>query len=281
MTGTQVSWSYDEASAKLTATYTFTTTAKQGNGTGTVFALYPHQRDQLAGTNLSSYSYVSPRGPMRVAIGASKFTTVTPFNGGVLPQLANTGFTSGADVAQLNGYVDEVASKDPFAGFGEDTYWTGKAIGRATQVAQIANLTGNTGARDALLSKVKARLTDWMTASPGETQRLFAYDQKWGHAHRLPPRLVRLGHRPQRPPLPLRLLRGGGPRPSRSSTRRGPRPPRTAAWSTPSSRTPRTGTAATRASRSCATSTSTPATTGPPGTARSVRATTRSRRRRV
>ncbi len=179
VTGTQVSWSYDEASAKLTATYTFTTTAKQGNGTGTVFALYPHQRDQLAGTNLSGYSYVSPRGPMRVAIGASKFTTVTPFNG-VLPQLANTGFTSGADVAQLNGYVDEVASKDPFAGFGEDTYWTGKAIGRATQVAQIANLTGNTGARDALLSKVKARLTDWMTASPGETQRLFAYDQKWG-----------------------------------------------------------------------------------------------------
>ena len=179
VTGTRVSWSYDEASAELTATYRFTTTAKQAGSAGTVFALYPHQRDHLAGTNLSSYSYVSPRGPMRVVIGASQFRTVTPFHG-VLPQLANTGFTSGSDVTQLDGYVNEVASSDPFAGFGEDTYWTGKAIGRATQVAQIANLTGRTSARDSILAKVKARLTDWMTASPGETQRLFAYDANWG-----------------------------------------------------------------------------------------------------
>lgn len=179
VTGTKVSWSYDEASAKMTATYAFTTTAKQGSGTGTVFALYPHQRDNLTGVTPSSYSYVSPRGPMRVVVGASQFRTVTAFNG-VLPQLANTGFSSGADLTQLNGYVNDVASKDPFAGFGEDTYWTGKAIGRATQVIQIANLTGNTSARDALLSKVKARLTDWMTASPGETQRLFAYNSQWG-----------------------------------------------------------------------------------------------------
>ena len=179
VTGTKVSWSYDEASAKMTATYAFTTQAKQGSGTGTVFALYPHQRDHLTGVTPSTYSYVSPRGPMRVVIGASQFRTVTTFNG-VLPQLANTGFSSGADASQLAGYVNDVAATDPFAGFGEDTYWTGKAIGRATQVIQIANLTGNTAARDTLLSKVKARLTDWMTASPGETQRLFAYNQAWG-----------------------------------------------------------------------------------------------------
>ena len=179
VTGTKVSWSYDEAAAKMTATYAFTTQAKQGSGTGTVFALYPHQRDNLSGVTPSAYSYVSPRGPMRVVIGASQFRTVSTFNG-VLPQLANTGFSSGADASQLAGYVNDVAASDPFAGFGEDTYWTGKAIGRATQVIQIANLTGNTSARDTLLSKVKARLTDWMTASPGEAQRLFAYNQAWG-----------------------------------------------------------------------------------------------------
>jgi hypothetical protein len=78
VTGTRVSWSYNESTAKLTATYAFTTTAKQSGGAnGTVFALYPHQRDALSGTTPSAYSYVSPRGPMRVVIGASQFQTVS------------------------------------------------------------------------------------------------------------------------------------------------------------------------------------------------------------
>ncbi|WP_231495941.1 glycosyl hydrolase [Cellulomonas sp. HZM] len=180
VTGTKVSWSYDEATAKMTATYAFTTTARQGSGTGTVFALYPHQRDHLSGTTLSGYSYTSPRGPMKVVVGASQFQTVTPFNG-VLPQLANTGFAAGsADATQLNGYVNSVASGDPFAGFGDDTYWTGKAFGRIAQVVQIANATGNTSARDSLLASLKTRMTDWMTASPGETTRSFWYNSAWG-----------------------------------------------------------------------------------------------------
>lgn len=180
VTGTKVSWSFDEASSRMTATYAFTTTNRQGSGTGTVFALYPHQRDQLAGVTPSAYSYVSPRGPMKVVIGASQFQTVAAFNG-VLPQLANTGFAAGsADAAQLNGYVEQVATGDPFAGFGDDTYWTGKAFGRIAQVVQIANATGNTSARDRLLAALRTRLTDWMTASPGETTRSFWYNPAWG-----------------------------------------------------------------------------------------------------
>ncbi|MDM7832099.1 glycosyl hydrolase [Cellulomonas edaphi] len=180
VTGTKVSWSYDEATSKVTATYAFTTVARQGSGTGTVYALYPHQRDHLAGATASGYSYVSPRGPMRVVVGSSQFQTVTTFHG-VLPQLANTGFPAGsADASQLAGYVEQVASGDPFAGFGDDTYWTGKAFGRIAQVAQLANLTGSTSARDRLVSAMRTRLTDWMTASPGETTRSFWYNQPWG-----------------------------------------------------------------------------------------------------
>ena len=180
VTGTKVSWAYDEASSNMTATYAFTTTARQGSTAGTVYALYPHQRDYLAGATLSSYAYGSPRGPMRVVVGSSQFRTVMPFNG-VLPQLANTGFPAGsADAAQLDGYVEQVASGDPFAGFGNDTYWTGKAFGRISQVAQMANLTGNTSARDRLLASMKTRLSDWMTASPGEATRSFWYNKDWG-----------------------------------------------------------------------------------------------------
>ncbi|WP_246280797.1 glycosyl hydrolase [Cellulomonas humilata] len=180
VTGTKVSWAYNEATAKMTATYAFTTTARQGTATGTVYALYSHQRDNLSGATLTAYSYVSPRGPMRVVIGSSQFQTVSTFNG-VLPQLANTGFPAGsADATQLNGYISQVASGDPFAGFGDDTYWTGKAFGRISQVAHMANLTGNTSARDSLVGSMKTRLTDWMTASPGETTRSFWYNSSWG-----------------------------------------------------------------------------------------------------
>lgn len=180
VTDTVVSWSYNETTAKMTSTYAFTTTARQGSGTGTVYALYPHQRDNLTGATVSNYSYTSPRGPMRVVVGSSQFQTVSTFNG-VLPQLANTGFAAGsADATQLDGYISQVASTDPFAGFGEDTYWTGKAFGRAAQVAHMANLTGNTSARDALVGAMRTRLTDWMTASPGETTRSFWYHPGWG-----------------------------------------------------------------------------------------------------
>lgn len=180
VTGSRVSWSYDESAARMTATYAFTTTARQGTGTGTVYALYPHQRDYLAGVTPSAYSYLSPRGPMRVVIGSSQFQTVIPFNG-VLPQLDNVGFPAGtADATALNNYVNQVATGDPFAGFGDDTYWTGKAFGRISQAATIANETGNAAARDSLIDAMRTRLTDWFTASPGETTRSFWYNQPWG-----------------------------------------------------------------------------------------------------
>ncbi len=180
VTGTQVSWSYNEATARMTATYSFTTTAKEGSGSGTIVALYPHQRDQLSGSTPSAYTYVSPRGPMSVLVGVSQFTTVATFNG-VLPQLAGTAFEPGsADMQQLSGYIAEAAAGDPFAGFGNDTYWTGKAFGRATQVVHIADQVGNTTARDHLVGAMKTRLSDWLTVSPGETERGFWYNPQWG-----------------------------------------------------------------------------------------------------
>lgn len=180
VTGTRLTWAYNEATARMVATYAFTTTARQGTGTGTVYALYPHQRDYLTGATPSAYSYISPRGPMKVVIGSSQFQTSTPFNG-VLPQLDNVGFPAGsADATTLNNYVNQVATGDPFSGFGEDTYWTGKAFGKITQAAQIANETGNNTARDSLINSMKTRLTDWFTATPGEATRSFWYNAPWG-----------------------------------------------------------------------------------------------------
>ncbi|GAB3450607.1 glycosyl hydrolase [Actinophytocola sediminis] len=178
ITGTAVSWDYDESASVVRATYRFTTEALDGAETGTVVALYPHQSQNLAGGDPIAQTYLSPRGPMNVLVGTDSFTTDTKYNG-VLPEVPAVGMT-GDDLATLNGYLDEAAAGDPLAGFGNDTYWTGKALGRAARLAEIADQVGRTDVRDTMLDAIRGRLTDWFTAAEGKAERVFYYDQNWG-----------------------------------------------------------------------------------------------------
>lgn len=109
VTGTKVSWAYDDASARLTTTYTATTTAKEGTQTGTLLALYRHQ--WLATSDpLTTYTYVSPRGTMKLREGAS-FSTRQTFHG-VLPSLPDLG---AYDRARLGDFVrQEANAADPY-----------------------------------------------------------------------------------------------------------------------------------------------------------------------
>ncbi|MER7008175.1 glycosyl hydrolase [Dactylosporangium sp. NPDC000555] len=179
VTGTRVSWGYNQSASTVNATYTFTTTAREGSGSGTVVALYPHQWKNLSGATPIAQGYVSPRGTMKVLTGTGAFTTTTKFQG-VLPEIPAVADSSGADLNTVGGYLDQVATGDPLAAFGNDTYWTGKGLGRAARAAELADQLGRTAQRDALLAAIRTRLTDWFTASPGKTARLFAYDQNWG-----------------------------------------------------------------------------------------------------
>ena len=49
VTGTRVSYAYNQAAGTVNATYSVTTTAREGSGSGTVIALYPHQWRYLTG----------------------------------------------------------------------------------------------------------------------------------------------------------------------------------------------------------------------------------------
>ena len=63
----------------------------------------------------------------------------------------------------------------------DDTYWTGKGLGRAARIAEIADLVGrHRHSGQGAGGDQVARLTDWFTASPGETKHLFYYDKNWG-----------------------------------------------------------------------------------------------------
>ncbi len=179
VTGTTVSWSFNQSTSTVNATYAFATTAREGSAGSTVVSLYPHQWKNLAGGTPIAPTYVSARGPMRTLVGVSSFTTATKFTG-VLPEVPAVATSTGADLATLGGLLDQAANGDPLAGFGNDTYWTGKGLGRAARLAEIADQLGRTAQRDRMLAAIRTRLTDWFTASAGKTQRVFAYDAAWG-----------------------------------------------------------------------------------------------------
>nr|BFE60621.1 hypothetical protein GCM10020063_051470 [Dactylosporangium thailandense] len=179
VTGTRVAWSYDQSASNVNATYTVTTTAREGTGSGTVLALYPHQWKSLSGSTPIAQTYVSPRGTMKVLTGTGAFTTATRYQG-VLPEIPAVADSAGADLTTVGAYLDQVATGDPLAAFGNDTYWTGKGLGRAARAAELADQLGRTAQRDALLGAIRTRLTDWFTAGSGEAERLFVYNQAWG-----------------------------------------------------------------------------------------------------
>jgi endoglucanase Acf2 len=178
VTGTRADYDYDEAEGVVRTTYALETTPWPGaDDAGTVAALYPHQSAYLTGDDPVGATYVSPRGDLAVLTGVDEFTTATPF-GGLLPEVPAVATSSGAGRAELEALLDELG--DPLGQQKADTYWTGKALGRATRVVEIADQLGRTGQRDAALADVRDVLTDWFTAAPGKTEQVFAYNDDWG-----------------------------------------------------------------------------------------------------
>ncbi|MFC7548123.1 glycosyl hydrolase [Plantactinospora sp. GCM10030261] len=178
VTGTRVGYAYQPATSALTTTYAFTTVAREGTATQTVTALYPHQWKSLTGATPLAETYPSARGRMRVLTGVDRFTTSMRFHG-VLPELPAVATGAGADLATLRDHLAATRG-NPMDQRGGDTYWTGKGLGRAARLAEVADLVGDTTTRDGALAAIRGTLTDWFTAAPGEAARIFYYDANWG-----------------------------------------------------------------------------------------------------
>tara|TARA_R110000868_G_scaffold304437_16_gene565266 strand:- start:46291 stop:50313 length:4023 start_codon:yes stop_codon:yes gene_type:complete len=165
-----VSWDYNESSADLTSTFTYKTILRDsavGNIDETLTALYRHQWTNTADV-LTNYTYVSPRGEMKVFEGNS-FSTTSRFSG-ILPSLPDEG---NYDRIQLLEFVQQVASEDlPI----DNTYDNGKQMGRFVEVVHIADQLGAINERDYLLTELKLRLESWFTAG-GEQE--YYYNDTW------------------------------------------------------------------------------------------------------
>ncbi|NEC13775.1 glycoside hydrolase [Streptomyces sp. SID8014] len=168
VTGSQVEW--DSSAGTVGATYKLTTEAKEGTERGTLQALYRHQWLHTT-DDLTPYTYVSPRGTMKVREGTS-FTT-SQKAAPVLPALPKT---DAVDTSRLRAHLSEVAdAPDPFSG-ATDTYWTGKALGKLAQLVPLADQIGETATRDKLVGLLQGRLQEWFTAG-GASE--FSYDKDW------------------------------------------------------------------------------------------------------
>lgn len=186
VTGTRADFVYNEAGSVVETTYSAETKVQEGTNSGTVLSLYPHQSAYLDGVTGDGPSagatldrtYVSPRGAMTTLVGATSFTTATPFTG-VLPEVPAVATGAGDANARLDALLDQVAA-DPMSIDKDDTYWTGKALGRAARIVEIADQLDRTAVRDTALAQMKETLTNWFTASPGETEQVFAYNSNWG-----------------------------------------------------------------------------------------------------
>ncbi|WP_372495095.1 glycosyl hydrolase [Micromonospora phytophila] len=178
VTGTRVSYAYDPATSTVNTTYAFTTTAREGTATRTVVSLYPHQWKSLTGSTPLTSTYPSARGRMKVLTGVVEFRTSMKFHG-VLPEVPAVATGSGTDLTTLRNHLAATRS-NPMDQRGGDTYWTGKGLGRAARIAEIADQVGDTETRTAALNAIRTTLNDWFTASSGEAARLFYYDRNWG-----------------------------------------------------------------------------------------------------
>ncbi|MEM9079932.1 MAG: glycosyl hydrolase [Verrucomicrobiota bacterium] len=159
------------ANGQVTSTYSCQTESLEGNSSGTIFALYPHQW-KYATSSLTQQTFESVRGLMKVAIGES-FTTTIPIQG-VLPTLPREGIP---DPTRMKAYLQAEAGKTNTQF--KDTYWEGKDLGKLTTLAGIAEVIGEEKLHKHFLTLIQTRLENWFTASEGESEPLFYYNSHW------------------------------------------------------------------------------------------------------
>jgi endoglucanase Acf2 len=180
VTDTKVGWSFDPVNSRVITSYRYQTTAYEGNQTGTIFALYPHQWRNISkacARQLLPYSYQSVRGELKAATGDS-LETMMSFPG-ILPSLPDCG---SYDKAKLASYIDETIS-EKYQG-PEDTYNSGKYLGKLAALLPISEQAGLGEADTQLQRMLKARLESWLAADDADGKlkptQLFYYDSLWG-----------------------------------------------------------------------------------------------------
>jgi len=169
----RLSWDYSPDKATVTTKWHLETQLLQGTEKRLIQGWLPHHyRNTRNDLKFNSLSYLTPRGPMKCAVGTD-FSISYPFGGfpPFLPAPADTGL----DAGRMHDYIARYATRTEYGG---DTYWGGKSLTQLAQYMALARATkdpNETKLRDSL----KTALTDWFTYTPNEKEHYFARYPNW------------------------------------------------------------------------------------------------------
>ena len=154
---------------------------KNGNAADTIVGMHP-MHWKFSNQQTSNYKIRSARGIIKFA-ETSSFNYTMPYVG-VLPTLPATENTYDQNILEqlVKDFVNAGETSWINREITNDTYWSGKAYGKAAEVIAIAKTIGLNEEAEVLTSWLKSELEDWFTAeTDGEIDELryFVYDDDW------------------------------------------------------------------------------------------------------
>jgi len=175
---TSVNWSYDQNKSIVRTDFTIETQTMEGVESTVLQGLLPHQWANLANGSPvpEQYSYQTIRGELKTLNGNS-FSVENKFYG-ILPTLPYLDFYSDGFSPQKMQEKVNLLQNEGLSTW-TDSYNEGQVMNRLIQTARIADLSGNTSARNTILQTIKARLEDWLKANSTEVAFLFYYNDTW------------------------------------------------------------------------------------------------------
>ncbi|MGN6554227.1 MAG: glycosyl hydrolase, partial [Verrucomicrobiota bacterium] len=137
-----------------------------------------HYRTTQNNLAFKPYTYLTPRGSMKLAAG-NQFELDYPFRGiaPVLPAPHANNVPNDYVASRMTNYLMNFAAGHP--GNVADTYWGGKDMSLTAQNIGFARQLGMTNQLNQMVSGLRGVLTNWLTYTPGESQFFFARYDNW------------------------------------------------------------------------------------------------------
>jgi endoglucanase Acf2 len=176
---TRVEWNYNPAQSKVEVNWSLFTANLNGDSEDRVIqGFIPHHYKRvLQAPTLNGPQYSVPRGQMRSAVGRQfTFEYKLP---GILPYYP----APEMDASQATPYNPTtlesiLSSRNINEGLAGDTYWGGKAMLSWAKYALTADVV-NSPLQQNLMNKIKAEITNWLSYTPGETSKYYAWYPQW------------------------------------------------------------------------------------------------------
>ena len=171
----QMDWTYDAEAGKVNTTWNLTTECLQGTEHSIIQGWIPHHyRNSTNAFSFTGDEYVTARGKLKCAVGTS-FQIGYQYNGALtsLPAPESNKF----DRSRMLNYLNDFSQWQ--WDFNSETYAGGKQVAMFARQLSMAK-TMNSPVASTLKAKVKTELQNFLTYTPGESSKYFAYSDKFG-----------------------------------------------------------------------------------------------------